>query len=171
MDEPAITLIAAVARNGVIGIDDGLPWRIRADMHHFKASTLGKPLIFGRKTFAAMNGPLAGRAIIVVTKNSSYTAAGVMIAHSLDAAIATAREICATSGADEIMIGGGGAIYAEAMEMADTLLITHIDADVAGDTVFPEIDPRLWAVAERRDLERHDGDTAMAHVVTYRRRD
>ena len=170
MNEPTITLIAGVSRNGVIGIDDGLPWRVRADMRHFKANTLGKPLIFGRKTFDGMNGPLPGRAIIVVTGNTSYTAAGVMIAHSLEAAVAAAREICAGSGADEIMIGGGGAIYAAAMEMADTLLITHIDTDVDGDTLFPDIDPEIWMVVAERDLEPHEGDTAKAEVVTYRRR-
>jgi len=171
MGEPTISIIAAVARNNVIGRDNDLPWRVKADMQHFRKTTTGKPLIMGRKTFAPMGKALPGRLNIVVTRDATYAADSVAVAHSLEEALAIGRNECAATGATDIMIGGGGAIYSAAMDLADRLVITHIDAEVAGDTVFPTIDPGVWQPDDAQVLPEHEGDTATARLVIYTRRD
>jgi dihydrofolate reductase len=169
--EPMVSIIAAVAGNGVIGAANGLPWRVRADMRHFKASTLGKPLIMGRKTFASTNGALPGRINIVVTRNRNFVCRDAQIADSLDEALEIARRQCVQSGIAEIMIGGGGEIYRQAMDHAARLIITHVDTQVEGDTRFPPIDANIWQAIEERELDPSDGDTASARVIDYRRND
>jgi dihydrofolate reductase len=152
-----VVLVAAVARNGVIGVDGGMPWHIPADLKRFKRLTMGHPMVMGRKTFESM-GRLPGRRSIVITRDRSWHADGAEVADSLDAAIALA------TGTDElVMVVGGGQIYAQAMDRADRLEITHVDREAPGDTVFPAIDPQRWQVTAREDA---DG----VAFVTYTRR-
>ena len=141
----SITLVAAVARNGVIGADGGLPWRLPDDLRRFKALTMGHTMIMGRRTFESIGRALPGRESIVVTRDAGWTAPGVTVAHSVDEALALA-------GPDtEVMVVGGGDVYRQTMDLADRLEITHVDADVVGDTRFPEIDPAVWHLAGRQD--------------------
>jgi hypothetical protein len=152
-----VVLVAAVASNGVIGAEGGLPWHIPADLKRFKRLTMGHPMVMGRKTFESM-GLLPGRRSIVITRDPTWHAPGTQIADSLDTAITLA------AGGDPIvMVVGGGQVYARAMERADRLEITHLDLAADGDTMFPDIDPAVWVVAER---EQADGYA----WVTYLRR-
>ena len=166
---PSITLIAAVASNGVIGADNRLPWRIRSDLRHFRRSTLGKPLIVGRKTYQS-TGLLPDRHNIVVTRDPTFLAEGAEVAPSLEAALDLAIAWCAANECDEIVIGGGGVIYRQAMDRADRLVITHVDVDVDGDTRFPDIDPAIWYQIDEMPLPHTGGDTANGRVVVYLRR-
>jgi dihydrofolate reductase len=154
-----ITLVAAVARNGCIGKDGTLPWRIAEDMQRYRRITMGKVVVMGRKTWESIPAkfrPLPGRINVVVTRNPDYPVPdGVERAPSLEAALAAhARE--------EVIVSGGGEIYARAMPRADALDITHVDRDVDGDTFFPAIDPVVWRETWRED---HEGFA----FVTYRR--
>jgi dihydrofolate reductase len=143
-----ISLIAAKAANNSIGLNGALPWRIPGDMAWFRAKTMGKPCIMGRKTWDSLpKKPLPGRANIVISRNAGFHAGGAAIAHSLDDALAIAR----LSGAEEVMILGGGTIYAEAMARADRLYITDITVPFPGDTFFPAFDQRRWHETFRED--------------------
>jgi len=154
-----ITLVAAVARNGCIGKDGALPWRIPEDMQRYRRITMGKVVVMGRKTWESIPAkfrPLPGRTNVVVTRNPDYQLPdGVERSPSLEAALAV------HAGA-EVIVNGGGEIYARAMPRADALDITHVDRDVDGDTFFPAIDPVVWRETWRED---HDGFA----FVTYRR--
>jgi dihydrofolate reductase len=169
MDFP-IVLVAAVAENGVIGVDGGLPWRVRADMHKFRALTMGKPVIMGRKTFASIGRVLDGRDIIVVTRRADFAPPGAFVAQSLEEALALAVTRAKARDADEICVAGGGEIYREAMPRAQRLAITHVAARPEGDTLFPPIAPEEWVEIAREALPQSDGDTATAVHVEYRRR-
>ena len=136
---PSIALIAAVATNGVIGRDGALPWRIPADLKHFKALTLGKPVIMGRKTYVSIGRPLPGRQNIVLTRDAGFRAEGVTVARNLDAALAAANRDAA-----EVMVIGGAAVYAAALPHARRLYLTLVRASVAGDVRFPDFDRADW---------------------------
>lgn len=142
--KPYLTIIAAVAHGGAIGIGGDMPFHISADLRRFKAFTMGHPLIMGRKTFESFPaGPLPGRRNIVITRNPDYKADGIEKALSLSDAIAM------VSGCEKAFIIGGGQIYAQAMEMADELDLTEIDSDVVGaDTFFPAFDSGQWQEIE-----------------------
>jgi dihydrofolate reductase len=138
MTRPRIAFVVAVAKNGVIGHNGQLPWRISSDLKRFKAITMGKPVIMGRKTWESLpRKPLPGRINIVVTHNRDYIAEGAIIAGSLDEAIAKSR-------GEELCIIGGGELFREAMPIADRIYLTEIDLAVPGDTFFPQIDPKSW---------------------------
>ena len=109
--QPELVAVAAVARNGVIGADNGLPWRVSSDLKHFKALTMGKPLILGRRTFESLRRPLPGREIIVVTRDPRFSPAGVRIARSPLEALAIARSLAKALAVDEIVVGGGAEIF------------------------------------------------------------
>jgi len=160
----SVSLIAAVARNGAIGADGGLPWRLSSDLKRFKALTMGKPLVMGRKTFDSVGRPLPGRRVIVVTRDAGWTRPGVETANSLEAALALA------AGADEIMVGGGGEIYAQALPLAARLYLTEVDLAPDGDVRFPDIDPALWREARRELGARGPKDEADFAFVEYERR-
>ncbi len=142
-----ISLIAAVAENGVIGREGGLPWRIAEDLQFFKATTLGKPVIMGRKTYDSIGKPLPGRLNIVLTRDSAWRALGVTTARDLDAALRIAKQ----SGADEAMIIGGAAVYEAALPIAERIYLTQVHREFDGDTLFPFLDPQVWAETGRRD--------------------
>lgn len=166
-----VVIHVAVAQNGVIGREGGLPWRLSSDLKRFKAGTMGQPIVMGRKTFESIGRPLPGRLNIVVTRDGNFRAEGVETAGSLEDAItlATVRARCMAS-ANEIAIIGGGEIYARALPLADLLRVTHVLADIDGDTRFPEIDPDTWAEAHREDVPAGDKDSHPTRFVIYRRR-
>jgi len=163
-------MIAAVARNNVIGADGGMPWRLPTDMAHFKRHTMGKPIIMGRKQFESVGKPLPGRANIVVSRQKGYQPEGVLVINDFAAALRHGREIAAADGADELMIIGGGEIYSLGMTFADRLYITHVAAEPAGDTWFPEIDPNRWQVTREETLPVSEKDSAAFVVKTYDRK-
>ncbi|MBB1423804.1 type 3 dihydrofolate reductase [Pseudoalteromonas sp. SG43-7] len=138
-----ISMIAAMAKNRVIGQDNNMPWHLPADLQHFKAVTMNKPVIMGRKTFESIGRPLPGRRNIVISRNTDYTAAGIDVVTSPEAAISLVCE------SDEVMVIGGGNIYQQFLKSADTLYLTFIDLDVAGDTQFPDYEQSAnWQVVE-----------------------
>ena len=145
MPKPILSLIAAIARNGVIGIDNHLPWHLPADLKHFKALTTGNTVIMGRKTWDSLPAkfrPLPGRRNIVVTRNAAFRAEGADVAASLPAAVALAESNVA-------FVIGGAELYRAALPLADRLELTEIDADYAGDTWFPLRDPNEWRESAR----------------------
>ena len=166
MSGPRLTLIAAVARNGVIGADDKLLWRLSSDLKRFKALTMGKPLIVGRKTFDSFPGPLPGRTLIVVTRRKGWSVPGVIAAGSVEAAFAAAEAM----GADEAMVAGGGEIYAATIARADALAITEVALAPRGDAFFPAIDPREWREVRRELGVRAPRDEADFAFVDYERK-
>lgn len=140
---PVIAIIVAVARNGVIGRDNALPWHLPADLRHFKTVTMGRPVIMGRRTHESIGRPLPGRLNIVVTRNPGFRAPGCEVASSLDAALDRAR---AAGAQDEVFVIGGAQLYTEALPRAARLYLTRIDADIGGDIRFPAIHPGDWTV-------------------------
>lgn len=159
-----LSLIVAMARNRVIGRANGLPWRLPADLKHFKALTVGKPVIMGRKTFASIGKPLPERHNIVVTRDPQFSAAGVSVAHSLEDALRLAQP------APEVMLIGGAQLYAQALPQVQRIYLTLIDADVAGDAYFPDYDDREWLVTARVNHEADAGNPyAYSFVVLERR--
>ncbi|WP_444882982.1 dihydrofolate reductase [Microbulbifer sp. PSTR4-B] len=146
MDTP-IALIAAVARNGAIGRDNELPWRLSGDLQFFKRTTMGKPVVMGRKTFESIGRPLPGRVNIVITRNPDWQADGVEVASTLEAALELADKHAQEAGAGELMVIGGAQIYRLSMPYAARLYVTEVDAEVAGDAFFPEVNDSWVEVA------------------------
>jgi dihydrofolate reductase len=165
-----VAIIAAVAENGVIGAGNAIPWRLPSDFAFFKRTTMGKPLVMGRKTFESIGRPLPGRTNIVVTRQQGYQPDGVLVIDSLAAALEHAQVIAAADGAGEVIIAGGGEIYREAMPLADRLYITHVAAGPEGDTRFPTIDPAKWEVVEEPLVPPSERDSASFRVKVYARR-
>ena len=145
--KPLISLIAAIADNGVIGLDNRLPWRLPADLRHFKALTLGKPIVMGRKTWESLPGLLPQRRHIVVTSNPGYQAEGCEVVHSLEQALAAA------GAAAEVMIIGGARLYEQALPQARRMYLTLVHAQVAGNVFFPPYDTQPWVERERVEYE------------------
>ncbi|MDL2397602.1 dihydrofolate reductase [Rhizobium mayense] len=170
MAEPVTTIVVAVSRNGIIGRDGDMPWRLSSDLKRFKAMTIGKPVIMGRKTFQSIGKPLPGRPNVVISRDPDYSAEGVQMAHSLSEAIDIASRLAAESGVDEICVIGGGEIYRQAISLADRLLITHVETEVDGDTSFPAIDPALWQVESELAVPAGEKDNYATRFVSYFRR-
>lgn len=164
-----IALIAALARDRGIGNGNALLFRLKADMAHFRAATLGKPVVMGRKTFESLAKPLPRRLNIVVSRQPDLAIPGVVVAPSLDAALAVAHGEALRSGAGEIMVIGGAEIYALAMPRATRLLITHVDAAPDADAFFPAIDPAIWKGAEVAAHPTGPDDHHAVRIVDYRR--
>jgi dihydrofolate reductase len=165
---PKVVLIAAVSENGVIGRDNALPWRLKTDMRHFRALTMGRPVIMGRKTYAAIGKPLAGRTNIVVSRDAAFAAPGVLAATSLESAFDAARGDALRRGIGEIAVIGGADLYAQAMPVADRLEITRVHAEFAGDAIFPCIDPAIWCEIARSERAAGPEDDAIMTFVSYR---
>ena len=146
-----------MARNRVIGRNGDLPWQLPADLRHFKSVTMGKPIIMGRKTFESIGRPLPGRKNIVVTRRANFGSDGVLISNNLTAAIALGKAIASEDNVDEIMVIGGGEIYAKALSDADRLYLTEVHANIDGDTFFPALDRGLWR-EKSRNSHAADGD-------------
>ena len=155
-----VSLVLAMAENGVIGKGGALPWRIPEDMRHFKALTMGKPCIMGRKTWDSLpKKPLPGRANIVVTRDRNFGAEGAIVAHSLDDALAHAEN------AEEIAIIGGAEIYAAALPRATRIYLTEVHAAFDGDATMPPFDRTIWPETAR---ENHAGDPSYSFVTLER---
>ena len=165
-----IVIVAAIGDNNVIGNNGKLPWHLHSDLRHFRALTLGKPVIMGRKTFESIGKPLDRRTNIVVSRDLSLPVPGGVIATSFDAALAYARKDAERRGSDEIMVIGGGAIFAAAMPQADRLEITHVHASPQGDAFFPPIDPAQWREVKRDTRAAAPGDDIAFAMATYVRR-
>ncbi|MEN8206107.1 MAG: type 3 dihydrofolate reductase [Pseudomonadota bacterium] len=157
-----ISIIVAMAANGVIGRDNQLPWYLPADLKHFKQTTMGKPILMGRKTWESIGRPLPGRTNIVITRDKTYTAAGCEVVDSIDAAIAAAGE------QDEVMVIGGAELYRQVLSSTDTIYLTQIHEVFAGDTCFPEIHNTEWHQVERID---HEADEKNVHDYSFIRLD
>ncbi len=155
---PRLVLVAAMARGRVIGDAGGMPWHLPADLAHFKALTLGHPVLMGRRTFESIGRPLPGRTNIVISRGHPELPAGVLPATSLAEAVALG------SGAETLMVIGGGQVYREALPLAARLELTLIDAAIEGDTRFPEFDPRDWRV---RAVRARPGDADNPYALTF----
>jgi dihydrofolate reductase len=153
-----ISLIVAMARNGVIGRDGGLPWRLSSDLKLFRRLTMGKPLIMGRRTFASLKQPLDGRDNIVVTRDPNFAADGTIIAHSFDDALARARSCARQRGADELLVIGGAEIFREALPLAHRIYLTEVEADIPGDVTFPPINWSEWTTLSANPPEKGQKD-------------
>ena len=169
-----LALLASVARNGSIGKHNGLVWHEPEDKRWFRRQTLGCPVIMGRKTWDSLPErfrPLPGRDNIVVTRQAGWAASGALVAHDLSQALAIARTAAATQAAPRILVIGGGQLYAQSLALADQLLITEIDADLAGDTCFP-----AWPRGDFDEIARDtrpasgSGQPAFAFVTYQRKR-
>jgi len=165
---PEIVLIAAVARNGAIGLDNDMPWRLPSDLKHFKAMTLGKPVVMGRRTFESLGRPLPGRPNLVISRKG-FVAEGAEVFPNLNDALKRAGALAGDLEVDDVIVMGGGQIYAQAMDLADRLEITEVQADPDADTYFPAIDPAIWHETARIRGARGERDTADFEFVTYRR--
>jgi len=155
-----ISMIAAMAKNRVIGKDNQMPWHLPADLKHFKSVTLGKPVVMGRKTYESIGKALPGRKNIVVTRNQAYTLSDAIVVHDCDSALRIA-----SIEADEVMIIGGGAIYEAFLQKAQQLFLTFINIDIEGDTQFPDYEKMAsWKVLER---ETHQPDEKNAHEYEF----
>jgi len=166
-----LVLVAAVARNRAIGGANSLPWRLPTDLKHFKAITLGKPLIMGRKTYESIGRPLPGRETIVVTRDPAFVApAGAHVAASPQAGLDLARARATAMGAQEIILAGGGQIYAALIGAVARLRITEVDLAPAADAFFPAIDWSEWVETARETPPRAPGDDAACAFVIYDRK-
>lgn len=158
MKTPLISIIAAMAANRVIGIDNRLPWRLPEDLQHFKRLTLGHHVIMGRKTWESLPGKLPGRPHVVITRDTGYRAEGALVVHSLEEAVAAAGDD------SEIFFIGGENLYRQALALADRIYLTEIQRDFEGDARFPEFDLGVWRETSR---ERHESNGFAYHFVTY----
>jgi dihydrofolate reductase len=165
----AIVLVAAVADNGVIGRGNAMPWRLGSDLKRFKALTMGKPVVMGRKTYLSIGKPLPGRTNIVVSRNAAFATPGVLVAGNLDCALSAARGDALRRGVDEIMVIGGTDIFTQCMPLADRLEITHVHTRPDGDTYFPPINQAAWRVVERTEHPAGPRDEASFSCVSYSR--
>lgn len=166
VSKPTISMIAAVAKNSVIGADNDMPWRLSTDLKRFKAVTMGKPIIMGRRTFESVGKALPGRLNVVVSRSEGLDFDGAEVVVSLDNAITRAAE----TGADEIMITGGGQIYSLMMEKADRLYITEVDAEPEGDTFFPDISLEDWMIVHEEQVLKGERDSADTVYRIYERK-
>lgn len=157
MPGPCISLVVAVARNGVIGRDNALPWHLRSDLKRFKALTMGKPMLMGRKTYESIGKPLPGRRSIVLTRDRAFAAPGVAVVHDWDGALAAAD-------APELAVIGGSAVFDLAMPHADRIYLTEVEAEPEGDVTLPDFDRSRFRETLR---ERHPAGAHDDHAFTY----
>jgi len=158
-----LSLIVAMDENRLIGSNNDLPWQMPADLAHFKRTTMGKPIIMGRKTFASIGRPLPGRRNIVITRDSDFSAAGCEIANGIDAALSMCSDM------EEVMLIGGASLYQQTIDQATQLYITLIHHSFEGDTWFPEFDLRQWKQESREDNEAdHDNPYAYSFMKFVR---
>ena len=167
---PPLVIVAAVARNGVIGQDNRLIWRLKSDMRHFRALTLGKPVIMGRKTFDSIGRPLPGRETVLLTRARLLRIDGVHVTHSLDEAMAMAGTCAQRMGVGEAYVAGGGEIYRALMPHAQRMEITEVGLEPEGDATFPAILRSEWREVKREAHKAGPDDEADFSFVTYARR-
>lgn len=163
------SLIVAVARNGVIGRDGQLPWRMPSDLKTFRRLTMGKPIVMGRKTFQSIGRPLDGRDNIVITRDPHFAADGVTVFNSVTEALVLARSLARTNGTDEVMVIGGADIFAATLPDAQRVYWTEIEGEPAGNVTFPPLDTAEWHEASREALPRGPRDEFDAVLKIYER--
>ncbi|QGM98502.1 dihydrofolate reductase [Methylocystis parvus] len=167
---PKLVAVVARSRNGVIGVDNGLPWRLSSDLKRYKARTWGKPMIMGRRTWESIGRPLPGRESVVVTRRHGYEAPGAHVATSLPESLAIARRLASEMGADEIIVAGGEEIYRALLPQTDRIELTEVALDIEGDARFPVLSPEDWEEIARETPPRGEKDDADVTYVTLRRR-
>ena len=167
---PQIVFVVAVAENGVIGLNNAMPWRLKSDLKRLKAITLGRPVIMGRKTFASIGRPLPGRTNIVVTRDKDFQAPGIVVATSIDAALDVAQGDALRRFVTEIMVIGGAEIFAQCLTKADRLEVTEVHATPEGDTFLKPVDRAEWQETARTRHSKTDENSADFSYVTYQRR-
>ena len=165
-----IAMIAAAAENGVIGKDNKLPWSIKSEFAYFVRMTKHKPIIWGRKTFESLDGPLKDRTNIVITRDAAYTRPGIIATTTLDKALDIARKVAAETGQDEIMIGGGAEIYKLVLPLADRLYLTEVHLKPEGDASFPAFDRKDWTETKREFHKAQPGETADYTIMIFDRK-
>ena len=165
-----ISFVVAVAQNGVIGRDNGLPWRLSSDLKRFKAVTMGKPIIMGRKTWDTLGKPLPGRTNIVITRDPAFAVDGVIAVRSVDDALMMAGSHAAADKVDEICVIGGGEIYRQLLDRAHRLHITWVLANIEGDAFFPPIDPKNWNEVFQEEFPAGEKDNYPTRYTIYERR-
>jgi len=162
--KPRIALIAAVAKNRVIGVHNTLPWRLPEDLQHFKALTMGHHILMGRKTFESIGRPLPGRTMVIISRNDYSAPPGCLVAHSIPDALA------ACAGDQEVFFVGGAQLYEQALPLADRLYLTEIHAEFAGDAWFPQFERTAWREFSRSP--RHDAASTLDYdFVVYQRKE
>jgi dihydrofolate reductase len=164
-----LSVIVAVAENGVVGKNNALPWYLPADLQYFKRTTLGKPIVMGRKTFESIGRPLPGRTNIVISANPHYAAEGIAVVSSLAQALAYAGEIALIDGTEELMVIGGASIYAAAIPLADRLYVTEVHAAVEGDAYLGDIDWARWRECGREFHRAEEPNSYDFSFVVYDR--
>lgn len=164
-----VSLVVAVSQNGIIGADGGMPWHLPSDLKHFKQTTLGKPVIMGRRTFEAIGRALPGRDNIVITRTHGYQAEDAMVAPDISAALELGRRSAENLGVTEICVIGGGEIYRQTLYVADRVYMTEVHMRVEGDTSFPALDPDEWSEVSRRRCEAGAKDSSDFSIVIFDR--
>ena len=161
-------LIVAVAENGVIGIDNKMPWHIPADLKYFKKVTMGKPLLMGRKTFESLGKPLPGRPHIVVSRDQTFAYPEVEVRHSLEEGFDLAKAKAESMGLEEFMIIGGANIYQQLLPKVDRMYLTQVHTSYKGDAFFPDYDSQQWREQSREDIEPTDSTAGYSFLVLDR---
>ncbi|MBB4953267.1 dihydrofolate reductase [Agrobacterium vitis] len=169
---PKVSIVVAVSQNGVIGRDGDMPWKLSTDLKRFKALTMGKPLVLGRKTFDSFGArPLPGRPHIIVSRTAQIDMPSVETATSLEAALLRAKAEATALGVDEVCVIGGGEIYAQALPLADILHVTHVEAEIdRGDTFFPAIDLQVFQIQSETQIPAGERDNYPTRYVVYCRK-
>jgi dihydrofolate reductase len=170
MNDLLISLVVAVAENGVIGRKGGLPWRLSSDLKTFRRLTMDKPIIMGRGTFQSIGRPLDGRDNIVVTRDPSFAPEGVSTCESVADALTLARVLATTRGADEIMVIGGASIYDAVLPVTERIYMTRVHGAPEGDRHFPPLDPDVWQETSRETLPHGPRDEFDSTLIVYERR-
>ncbi|HUJ37187.1 MAG TPA: dihydrofolate reductase [Hyphomicrobium sp.] len=165
-----ITLVVAVADNGVIGRNGGLPWRLSSDLKAFRRLTMGKPLIMGRRTFQSLKRPLDGRDNIVVSRDANFRHDGAVVMPSFPAALAEGERCALSRGVDEVMVIGGADIFAEALPLAGRIYKTEVHGSPEGDTLMPDVDWARWREVFREKLPRAERDDYDATLILFERK-
>jgi len=171
MPDIKIVIIVAVSENGIIGRDGDMPWKLSTDLKRFKALSMGKPLVMGRKTFESVGSKaLPGRPHIIVSRSAGFDMPGVETVPSLDEALERAKVVAREIGVDEVCVVGGGEIYRQALQLADILHVTHVETVLDGDTSFPAIDPADFELIEEMQVPAGEKDNYPTRYAIYRRR-
>lgn len=166
---PKLSLIVARARNGIIGVDGDLPWRLSSDLKFFKHTTLGKPVLMGRVTWESLPFPLPGRPNLVLTRNPDYRAPKAEVFTDITAMIGRGYELAGELNVDEVMLIGGAKLYASLLKFCDRMYITEVDVEIEGDAYFPEFDPNEWTVASETPYSKGERDDYPFTVRVYNR--
>jgi dihydrofolate reductase len=165
-----ITLVVAVSQNGIIGREGGLPWRLSSDLKRFKADTMGRPIIMGRKTFQSIGRLLPGRENIIISRDPNFAVQGAIVCADVAAALSCAQRKSQEMGADDIAVIGGGEIYWQTFDVADRLIVTWVLTSIDGDTRFPAIENDVWHTVSSEDFPAGEKDDYATQRVVYERK-